>query len=1525
MVLIVFLATHVAQSQSVISPVFTFDTKSPVANLLSPNGGQAVNNTAPLTVTWTATDDNLKPNPIAIQLITQPGNNIYTLAQNIANTGSATVNLPAIMTTQAKIKVVAKDMFGNEGVDESSGFFTIGSNNLTAGFVVSATIADIGVPIDFTDQSSGSPLPNSWSWNFGDGTPPSNEQNPDHTYNDAGSYSVTLTVNNGNAQNQKTISNYIHVNALNYGIDLQIVETGGTNVIKWVGYQYKNAAGVLVPGSYFPVENNMAHILWDNKFFWENYNNYQIRLYSEVNGQKKQVGHIRFEYDHDIEKKFKRNAVLFFHNDGSMTPDFPYRTSSPIYDWRWEYYEIGEYPVSMLIPPDNSFPATFDKQPLLFIHGWGGTYSLKKNPDAVVGDNEVSYWFTTVGKVNQYGNFQAWQYYYPYDTDIPTLGKCLKAGIGHLKSKYATYKIGIITHSMGGLVTSEYLTTNPTDAQNKLLKVLYSAPPIHGSIGANKHYKTNLGNIVELNDGQQDRNAPAPRDMALGSEFMWNLHNKAWVDLNSANGLKDDYFVLLGTTKNLFGIGAALHQESSNHNDGIVSISSASLTEKGIGFASFHGNHDDGVHAQSKIRNDLSEQNIGNSNLIPEIVFKYFSLGYDDFLTYLTNKTGIEAVVSNTRQIKKPVGQTWENLSTYPNVNYKKGILNFRFFPSSPFSLNMPDQLFAYYNENTHSIHASRLPQILGGIIPIGAFVRNKNVTSYPSYFFSSFPLLLDGCAINFSQGINYLTIDDFASPIIKNYPVTLNYSQSTLISFGTSSKSALDIYRDQSDQKTDSVLSVTGNPVEDLLSVFHINPEDTVVKFVCYLADPNPTGIQVKVKSPVGTIYDSASAGVTYHFNHDLGEYTISIQNPTIGKWHVWMESNTSVAPPATYNAVAYMQSDLHAFASDTNEIAAVNDNYQLAVGLQMGNQSLSDSLVVMATIFKPDGTNQVFNISASPVQNDNSLIFGLPYQVDSAGYYTVKYNLDGVYNGFRFERAIYQQFEASDTIPFMNIADVELDFTTTSTELNLKNYTYNLEGYDTLFYSAEIIATNIDTNSFSWSFDSTYTKVYMAANLSDTGTVVMKFTCHYGGQTIRDTMTIAIMLPELSVANPSLSDTTINSGASVNLNYQLRNTGNRYSGGYEVRYYLSQDTLLQISDPCIGSKTIMHQEPDSIIAVADTVEIPLTNLVGGFYLLIEADAGKRIIELNENNNIARLHVFVNGAASHPVIIEAAPGDSAVHLRWFLNEPANLAGYIIYYDTDSISPFNGIHSLTGQNSPIMLQGTDTSFTVSGLFNDTTYYFSVSAYNIFGLESQPSGFASAMPHSNIPENTILQGINVATGQNNCYQALQTITVAGSGTDFMVQNGGIANLVAGMNIKILPVSKVYPGGYLHARIALNNQYCSSMKNDLVESKENDDPDASPASDPKNTFFKVYPNPTEGRFVVEFKKELESSRFKVQGSRFQVRVYNLFGVEALEEQIITTRISEFSLQNQPPGIYIIRVFNGNQSGTSKIIKL
>ena len=62
--------------------------------------------------------------------------------------------------------------------------------------------------VQFTDLSTNAPT--SWSWTFGDGGT-STAQNPSHTYNAVGSYTVSLTATNGAGSDNETKVNYITV------------------------------------------------------------------------------------------------------------------------------------------------------------------------------------------------------------------------------------------------------------------------------------------------------------------------------------------------------------------------------------------------------------------------------------------------------------------------------------------------------------------------------------------------------------------------------------------------------------------------------------------------------------------------------------------------------------------------------------------------------------------------------------------------------------------------------------------------------------------------------------------------------------------------------------------------------------------------------------------------------------------------------------------------------------------------------------------------------------------------------------------------------------------------------------------------------------------------------------------------------------------------------------------------------------------------------------------------------------------
>ena len=86
---------------------------------------------------------------------------------------------------------------------------TSGTVRPVASFSATPTSGNAPLNVAFNDTSTGSPT--SWNWSFGDGTSNSTIKNPVHTYNTAGQYAVSLTVQNAGGSNSVTRSSYVNV------------------------------------------------------------------------------------------------------------------------------------------------------------------------------------------------------------------------------------------------------------------------------------------------------------------------------------------------------------------------------------------------------------------------------------------------------------------------------------------------------------------------------------------------------------------------------------------------------------------------------------------------------------------------------------------------------------------------------------------------------------------------------------------------------------------------------------------------------------------------------------------------------------------------------------------------------------------------------------------------------------------------------------------------------------------------------------------------------------------------------------------------------------------------------------------------------------------------------------------------------------------------------------------------------------------------------------------------------------------
>jgi PKD repeat protein len=78
---------------------------------------------------------------------------------------------------------------------------------LVASFDQSATVADVGVTLSFTDTSTTDVPPiAAWAWDFGDGTALVTTQNASHAYSSVGTYTVTLTITDTLGYSDTTMS-----------------------------------------------------------------------------------------------------------------------------------------------------------------------------------------------------------------------------------------------------------------------------------------------------------------------------------------------------------------------------------------------------------------------------------------------------------------------------------------------------------------------------------------------------------------------------------------------------------------------------------------------------------------------------------------------------------------------------------------------------------------------------------------------------------------------------------------------------------------------------------------------------------------------------------------------------------------------------------------------------------------------------------------------------------------------------------------------------------------------------------------------------------------------------------------------------------------------------------------------------------------------------------------------------------------------------------------------------------------------
>jgi hypothetical protein len=168
-------------------------------------------------------------------------------------------------------------------------------------------------------------------------------------------------------------------------------------------------------------------------------------------------------------------------------------------------------------------------------------------------------------------------------------------------------------------------------------------------------------------------------------------------------------------------------------------------------------------------------------------------------------------------------------------------------------------------------------------------------------------------------------------------------------------------------------------------------------------------------------------------------------------------------------------------------------------------------------------------------------------------------------------------------------------------------------------------------------------------------------------------------------------------------------------------------------------------------------------------------------------------------------------------------------------------------------------------------------------------------------------NKTVNGILTGTA---CYDATQTITVAGSGTIFRVESTGQASFIAGQQIRFLEGTRVMSGGYLSGKILPTGPFCMvTAKSNVQESSEGEFPVVNSHG------YLIYPNPTTGDFYI-------TSRNGDPDPSVKIEIINGKGCRVHQEVISGNRhLVNFS--GQAPGLYFIRLVTENGTEAFKLL--
>jgi hypothetical protein len=185
----------------------------------------------------------------------------------------------------------------------------------------------------------------------------------------------------------------------------------------------------------------------------------------------------------------------------------------------------------------------------------------------------------------------------------------------------------------------------------------------------------------------------------------------------------------------------------------------------------------------------------------------------------------------------------------------------------------------------------------------------------------------------------------------------------------------------------------------------------------------------------------------------------------------------------------------------------------------------------------------------------------------------------------------------------------------------------------------------------------------------------------------------------------------------------------------------------------------------------------------------------------------------------------------------------------------------------------------------------------------------------------VPENYTLSNRTFLMDEIECFNAYDTITVAGGGTLVTIESGASFELIAGKSIRFLPGFWAKPGSFVDAHITSDSTFCDGhiggspiVEQPVAKSAVEQPAPGKQTVVPGIKSVKLYPNPNNGRFTISLTNI---------GFDATISVYNVLGSRVYNSSVNNQTDMSVNLPELQKGIYFVKVADQKEQFTKKMI--